>query len=613
MRRSCPSSPDRAHTPVTVRGLVVTLVVAAWCALVAAVVVTAVGPVAFAPAGLSISNPSRPLVVFAVLVGVVLLSRQLRAWVGELVVAPHVAQATVAIALLCTAALLIQRGAVSVGGADSAGYLAQAERWESGHVRMPVALAIPGLADPAWRQSGLGFRPDPTGTALVPSYPPGLPWLQALALRLGGHDLAVRGLPLVAAVAALAAVAMLARRHAGWWGAALASVTLATLPPFLFQALQPMSDVPALAAWLLGLALVARPGNLSLSAGAVAVLIAILIRPNLALLALPVCWQASLAVPHGHVVRMRVVAVLGAAVAGTLVVAAVQWALYGSPFQSGYGRASELFSPSHVPVNLLRYPAWLVESLSIPALTLVIVGGFALLWRALADSPLRPTLTMAALTAALYLPYVPFDSWTYLRFVLVPLALAPLGAAVLLAGLHSVAAPAGSRPFVAGAGSAWRVALSAGVVLLVGTTNLHHARHLGVFDVGAREARYRAAGTFVRDHLPQDAVIVAGQHSTSAPLYSGRPVLRADLLDAAGWRAVTDWSSHDARPLVFVLDTSEVESFRARVGPQGLAALDWPPRAEIGRPVATRVWFAADREVHRTGGRIPTTRLAPRR
>ncbi len=593
------------------RGLVVTLVVAAWCALVAAVVVTAVGPVSFGPARLSISHPSRPLVVFAALAGVVLLWRRPRVGIGERITAPHLAQATVAIVLTCTVALLIERGAASVGGADSAGYLAQAERWQAGAVRAPLALAIPGLADSAWLQSGLGFRPDPEGTATVPGYPPGLPWLQALALRLAGHDLAVRGLPLVAATAALAAAALLARRHAGWWGAALTTVTLATLPPFLFQALQPMSDVPALAAWLLALVLVARAGSLSLSAGALAVFIAILIRPNLAPLALPVCWQASLAVPRGHVVRMRVVAVLGAAVAGALVIAAVQLALYGSPFQSGYGRASELFSLSHVSVNLLRYPAWLVESLSVPALVLVIVGGLALLWRAVVDPALRPTLTMAVLTAALYLPYVPFDSWTYLRFVLVPLALAPVGAAVLLVGAQPAAVPARTRPLVPG--SAWRGALGAGVVLLVGATNLHHARQLGVFDVGTREARYRAAGTFVRDHLPQDVVIVAGQHSTSAPLYSGRPVLRADLLDAAGWRAVTDWSSHEARPLVFVLDTSEVESSRARVGPEGLAALDWPPRAEIGRPVATRVWFAPDREVHRTGGRIPTTRLAPRR
>ena len=146
---------------------------------------------------------------------------------------------------------------MNVGGADSAGYLAQAARWRDGQLHVPLPLAIPGIADP-WVQSGLGLRPVAAGDATVPTYPPGLPWLEAVALRLGGEFAAVRGLPWLAAMVGLVAAWLIAVPRTGYPGAALVVTSLATLPPFLYQALQPMSDVPALAAWLLALALASR-------------------------------------------------------------------------------------------------------------------------------------------------------------------------------------------------------------------------------------------------------------------------------------------------------------------------------------------------------------------
>ena len=83
-------------------------------------------------------------------------------------------------------------------------------------------------------------------------------------------------------------------------------------------------------------------------------------------------------------------------------------------------------------------------------------------------------------------------------------------------------------------------------------------------------------------------MIVAVQHSASAPYYSGRPVIRPDLLVTEAFGALVAWADRERRPLVFVLDESEPATLRHRFGDAGLAALDWPPRAEIGRPVATR-------------------------
>ena len=119
-----------------------------------------------------------------------------------------------------------------------------------------------------------------------------------------------------------------------------------------------MSDVPALAAWLLALALASR--TFARCAGRRRRWrrsLAILIRPNLAPLVLVVAWQAwQTAPPVAAKARRLTVArplvVVAAALAGVAAVAAVQASLYGSPLQSGYGRASELFALRYVPENL---------------------------------------------------------------------------------------------------------------------------------------------------------------------------------------------------------------------------------------------------------------------
>ena len=204
---------------------------------------------------------------------------------------------------------------------------------------------------------------------------------------------------------------------------------------------------------------------------------------------------------------------------------------------------------------------------------------------------------MLVAVIGLYLVYIPFDSWTYLRFVLVPLALAPLGAAYPLRVLQE------SRL------RRWTFPVTMVVLLAVALPNLRLARELTVFNVRAREFRYVAAGRFVAEQLPATAVIVAVQHSASAPYYSGRPVIRPDLLAPEAFSTLVDWADRERRPLVFVLDESEPATLRHRFGEATMAALDWPPRAEIGRPIATRIGSATDRDAYRAGGRIRTTRI----
>ncbi len=577
--------------------LAVPFAVLAWCGCAIAALVVVAGAVAVPAIALSISDSSRLLVAScAFAVGAVLAAggpvRALDALASTR--APYLA--TLLIVLAAVLAVQATRGATSVGGADSAGYLMQAQRWRAGALHVPLPLTVPGMSNP-WHQSSLGFRPDATNRATVPSYPPGLPWIEAVALQFGGEAGAVRAIPAISAAVALLALFVVALPRAGYAGAALASASLASLPPFLFQALQPMSDVPALAAWLAALALAGRPSTPALAGSALAALVAILIRPNLAPLVLAVMWQAWLPAGSARAGLRRTLLIAAAAAIGVGIVAWVQAYLYGSPLQSGYGQAHELFAAAHVPQNIRLYAAWLRQGIAWPALALITGGGVLLVASAVRHPHWRPALLMSALTVALYLIYIPFDSWTYLRFVLVPLALAPLGVAETVGRLRHTRM------------ARWTFPIAAGLILLLTLPNVQRARNLAVFSFWSSEHRYKAAGEFVRDSLPATAVILAGQHSASAPHYSGRPVVRADLLRPDSFRALVDWAAHERRPLVFVLDLEEPRVLQGRLGADGLMAFDWPPRAEVGLPTLTRIWLSDDRDAYRTGAGIRTQRV----
>jgi hypothetical protein len=586
----------------------------AWTGLLLAAGVTVLGAVAVPSIGLSISDASRLWIATLVLWGAAALAiggpQRLVDTLGTSAALPST---TLLVGVALVLALLATRGAVGVGGADSAGYLTQAKRWAAGTLRQPLPHD-PAVPLSPWVRTPLGFRPDATETMTVPTYPPGLPLLQAGALLVGGESVAIRILPAIAIVIALLALFSVAGRASApsrlpalaaahsppaftGAGAAVATLAFASVPTVLFQALQPMSDVPALAAWLTALACSARPGRLPMLSAAAATMIGIAIRPNLAPIAVAVAWQAW----HGGSplrARARTLVVAAAAAAAVLLVAAVQWRLYGSPLQSGYGSASELFSIRHVPANLWLYPHWLRESVSTPALVLLSAGVGALAARLPFDARLRPLMATLVMVAALYLVYVPFDSWTYLRFVLLALAIGAVGLALL------------TEAAFARLPSRWRVPAFIVCTLAVTMPNVRLAQELGVFGVRARESRYQVAAAFVREHLPETALVLAGQHSASMTYYSELPILRADLIVPDALEQVTTRAESRAG-LAIVLDVAEADEFRVRVAGASVSALDWPPRAEIGRPVTTRVWLASDRQAYRAGRPVPTARIAP--
>ena len=319
-------------------------------------------------------------------------------------------------------AVTVRYGTFAAGGSDSYCYVEQAERWAAGTITAAVA---PGESFP-WKNVALslaptGFIPSPIHErAIAPICPPGLALAMAVPRVAGLPRASVfYVVPLCAGLAAWS-VFVITRRLAPGWVAVLAVAAAVTTPIFVFQGLQPMSDVPAAAMWALSLAVIGRTRGRSIASG-LAAGIAILVRPNLAPLAGIIGLYVVMtprASGDGTTVAWRDRVAAGAAfgvgvIPGVVGVAWVNAVLYGSPLSSGYGSLDALFAWSHVRENLGRYPAWMLSTVS-P----LILAALAAPWRARDRAYAWMLLAFAAGVAAMYLPYVPFDNWSYLRFLL---------------------------------------------------------------------------------------------------------------------------------------------------------------------------------------------------
>src|SRR5262249_45959555 len=172
-------------------------------------------------------------------------------------------------------------GALVAGGADSYGYVSQAELWRRGAlvVHQDVVRPTPWpFAAETW--TPLGYRPSPHARdGYVPIYAPGLPLLMAAAQALAGFCAAFAVVPLCGGLTIWLTFS-LGRRIFQEPAIALGgAVLVAASPVFLYQLMNAMSDVPVTAAWTLALVLAAsrRPFGSGLAMAAT-----IAIRPNLA-------------------------------------------------------------------------------------------------------------------------------------------------------------------------------------------------------------------------------------------------------------------------------------------------------------------------------------------
>ena len=315
-------------------------------------------------------------------------------------------------------------GTYAAGGADSFGYLSQAQLLARGRLTdtMPRHEGFDWPDVPA-TLTPLAYTRNAVPDVLVPVYPPGLSLMMA-PLTLIHANAVFLLVPLCAALTVWLTVVLgraISEPAAGVLGALLVAVS----PTFLLQAAQPMSDVPVAALWLSALVLARRPSTAAAILAGVVSSLAILVRPNLApLLLLVAAACATLrsapsdrpagAISPANLPWTRAIWPLLAAMPGVVALGAIQAVRYGSPLGSGYGSFDDLFGLSNVAPNLARYPRWMTETHT-PLIWLWLLAPFSIRFL---DRGVRAfgwiLYIFAAAVVLAYLPYVYFrpEEWS---------------------------------------------------------------------------------------------------------------------------------------------------------------------------------------------------------
>src|SRR5436190_1940931 len=358
--------------------------------------------------------------------------------------------------------------------------------------------------------------------------------------------------------------------------------------------------VPDATLWLASVAFLAGPRDArrrEIAAGIWASA-AVLIRPNVALIVLPLLLLLGGRVDPADAPRSRIGAWLRFGLAAVPCLAALAWlnaARYGSPLTSGYGTDS-LFSTAHVGLNLARYPRWLLETETPFLLAAALAPWWA--WRR-GRSDVRLVLVLVStvvLTVATYLAYTVFDDWWYLRFLL------PALPVLLILSVAVCLEPARRHP-------QWRTGAAIVLAAALGAWNVRVERTRLVFDLQAMESRFAVAGRYVGRALPANAVVFAAQESGSLRYYGGRVMMAWDAIPAGALDRTIAALRRSGRPVFMVLEDEEVPRFRARFRAERLGGLDWPPHAEVHGPVRVTVYDAAARDRYLAGGAVATEQV----
>lgn len=458
-------------------------------------------------------------------------------------------------------------GTYSVGGSDAYGYVNQAYDWADGALPRPIAVGETLPFESSDRlQAPLGYREGPRPGTIVPTYAPGLPLIMAAALTFGSCA-PFLVVPIFAGVFVWLTF-KLGARTAGATTGVVAAFILSVSPVVLFQAVWPMSDVPAGAVWT-GAALCSL-GTRRRDATAAGVLTAIglLIRPNLlpvaAVLAVPLLRDGSL-----RVRAVRLAAFVAPIVPVVLFVGWLNALWFGSLLNSGYGSAGELYQWSNVGPNLELYATWMWESQT-PWMLLAVVPLLPWARRSTNGRAIAVCASLIVTVFACYVSYARFEVWWYLRFLLPAFgALAVLVAAGLVTIARAVPKPFGYLAAVL-------------VLSLLAASSLSFASAAGIFGrVRDSERRYAAISSFVVEALPGNAAVIAVQHGGSARYYSGLPTIRFDTLEYPRSLELVPALERGGHHPFLVIDDAETGSVRTRFGIPADSPLPWPVRARM--------------------------------
>ncbi len=521
--------------------------------------------------------------------------------------------AAVAIAV---ATLGLWKGTYSAGDGDAFGYVSQASLIARGtlHVEQQFVRDLPWpFAD--WTFAPAGYRPGMDHGTIVPVYPTGLPLMMAAFQRVGGPMAVFHVVPLLGALAVWMTAQLGAAIHGRPTGV-LAAIMVAASPSFLFQLMQPMSDIPAMAWWTTALVLVLRHSGMAALGAGVAASAAIMTRPNLVPLAAVLGVYLVLRLAGQRADRRSAIAQLAGfaagAVPGCLAVAFINNRLYGSPLASGYEPFDVLYSMAHLAPNLDRFPRWLLETQS-PFIYLA----FAAPWlvsgrrsgaaeRPVAGAQVWLLLAFIAVVFLSYLFYTPFgrDDWSYLRFLL------PVYPALMILAV-AVAVETARR-----ATTVERTAIVVAVVscLALSSWLIGQSIDRGAFRLQLVDSRYRDVGRYADAILPPNSVVIGHLHAGSIRHYSGLLTMNFRWLERR-WldAAIKELDDRGYHPLI-ALEDGEIESFQDRFAAQNaLGRLDWPPMAERAEPIRVKIFDPADRARFLRGERIVTATIVQSR
>jgi hypothetical protein len=427
---------------------------------------------------------------------------------------------------------LIRHASHGVGGADSSGYINTARRMRAGTlVERPRGLNRLGLPDDlAQIFIPLGFLTGPRPGTMAPLYPPGFPAHLLAAATLAGWS---AGPFLVSPLAAALSVLLLylLGRDLGLprLACAAAAAILAAWPVFLFQALQPMSDVVA-TLWGIAAIFCARRARdrtaWALASGA-AFGVAVLVRPTIAVLALPLAFALPLRAP-----TLALFAVGGVPFAGLF--AAYNLSCYGSIFNSGYGKTGHFgaFALSNFLPQIRYYTLQVFQTLS----PLVPLAWLAVPADRCTDSRDRALLvTWFGAFLLLFSFYGPYESFIFVRFLLPGTPALVLGAALV------------ARRVLPGS-PGQRVALATIVCLAVLALEVSSARRIGVLRIIEDQSIYPQACLWADQVIPRRSVALSMQVSGSLEYYTDVTYARWDFfqpesfarfrgrIEAAGYR-----------------------------------------------------------------------------
>ena len=507
--------------------------------------------------------------------------------------------AIAALAAISLAAFGVVRGTWAVGGSDSSCYALMAVALADGRLQPSSPLAIEAPWPDASRTLAPGgFIPSPVRPdAASPICAPGFSVLLAPLAAVFGRDAIFFLIPIAGAVLVLSSF-VIARALAGGMAGATAAILTATTPIVLYQVVQLMNDVLAAALWLAALALLidkpsaSAPGATAARKGwspqvvsGLLIGLAILVRPNLAPLALLFA-GVPLVLRHPQPFRAMTATAI-AAVPGVALTLWLNFALYGSAVASGYGDATQLFSTAHIQDNLTHFGRALLQTqYLVPLLGViapVVFGGD--------QRRLSVVLLIAAvLVCGIYLLYQPYPDWSYLRFLIPALVLLLILTSAAAVELASRARMGGLIPIVA-------------VLLAILGTRAAGDRH--AFALQRLEGRYRDMAELIAERLPQNAVLITVWQSGSVRFHAGRDAVLWDSLDPASLDRAVAWLTARGRQPYFLFERREEPEFRNRFrGHAEYGALDWPPRLDLNRQV--RIYDPADRARFLAGEKYPT-------